>query len=710
VYDAAYAITIGIWDNNTKMVITGNTLDSTATNARRNGIKILFEASVSHSYATAATTASAGLIGNSEILVNNIATANTDLSTSVVAPPSSDVAVTVPKVYGTGGDVKLPCGAGRSLKIGVLLQYDSKTTGVVGQAPIGFLSDQLTSTIGTAGYVTTVASYTSDTAAATDLTSAAIDAIIGCPVVSELYASDILFRSTTRSAPTHISPAILLAQSPENSSANVQWLDPFSTTVWMLLVVSLLMHGTVIWLLESRKNHVNFPFKIHGLLEGVMFSASTLFGFSDKPVRTRCGKIVMLSWYLLALIATATYTASLTSMYLHDFSRAPLTTESDIVKSEKPVCAVTGDGVLNAATLRYNLAVEGTMTQCLQGTTTGLYAATMGLETTIYSAAVSFCETLQLVNIQHPYYRQFTWNLRDGFAAEDQQCIDYAIAGVDNAGLSSYYAWPSSCKDPMIKTSQVTLEMFQGQYILFFVVVALTTLVAGSKAIMQAFDVYPVQGAVDLSGQHIHRKMHSELVSALQAQKIVDNVLHTTLNTLRQDVLDELCTKFGGAPLNVISNSTSLSVVQGEAVELPLIERNAIINEEEGEDDIADGDDDNALTGYANSTEALAAQGPKYFKRYDVNNSGVLDDASELKQLVTNLVYKLQLAHREEDVHQKLKDVDFGAINGWNYPTFQKWFKENFIDAHVPVSATIGLSIRNASRKAQLLGAKKVIR
>jgi len=605
-----------------------------------------------------------------------------------------------------------PCGGGRPLKACLLLTYDPRTTGST--PPTGFLADQAAAVAGVSGFSTAVSSYATAAEASTALASGACDVVVGVPVLSSLYDSTTTWKSTIKSPPSHVANAVVVATKGTVESKS-QWLAPFSFSVWILLLASTIIHAIVIWLLESRQNHANFPSTSEGLYEALVFSATTLLGFADKPIRTACGRAVLISWYLLAMIMFSTYNASLTNILAIDYASTAITTEAD-VRGGKAVCVIASDNMLTPMKVQFTTAVEAGAAECLTGTTAGKYAATVGLETTLQPTASPNCGQLYLVNVEQQYSRSFTWAYRAGLAAADRQCLDASIASQSGAalGTSKYYRWPDRCKPDgsMTASKEVTLEQMAGQYGLFFCVCALATIFAGVKALCQVFEVWP--GTNDnLTGQHIWSQSANEAITTFQAQQIVDQVLYTHLDLMRADICDDICNQFGGNPQDMVGfarhGSGGDRSTRGDdtTVGLNMVRLGGVLpsvteedyEEEEGEPGGARSG--GGLEGFASAKEALDYHGPRYFKRYDMNNSGLIDTAEELKSLTTNLVYKLELAETEEDLYQKIRDVDFEAIDGWNYPTFGIWFNEKFIESHLTVSETIGQSIRNASRKAQ---------
>merc|ERR1712070_541592 len=102
VYEAAYAVSIGIWSSTNRAYASGCSVSSSATAvARRAGVAIAFTARIANnpSLATSAQTAATALATNVATFVTAINTAKTDLNKPAVATPSaSDITVAAPTV------------------------------------------------------------------------------------------------------------------------------------------------------------------------------------------------------------------------------------------------------------------------------------------------------------------------------------------------------------------------------------------------------------------------------------------------------------------------------------------------------------------------------------------------------------------------------------------------------------------------------------
>ena len=69
-----------------------------------------------------------------------------------------------------------------------------------------------------------------------------------------------------------------------------------------------------------------------------------------------------------------------------------------------------------------------------------------------------------------------------------------------------------------------------------------------------------------------------------------------------------------------------------------------------------------------------------YFTRYDLDASGTLNTVDEARQLLTNLVFKLELKCGHQDIEDLISEMDIqdGDPNcKWDLSTFTAWFKDH---------------------------------
>ena len=68
----------------------------------------------------------------------------------------------------------------------------------------------------------------------------------------------------------------------------------------------------------------------------------------------------------------------------------------------------------------------------------------------------------------------------------------------------------------------------------------------------------------------------------------------------------------------------------------------------------------------------------KYFNRYDLDGSKTINSIKELLQLCTNLIVKLNLKVRIEELEALVDENDPGT-QGWGFEDFKAWFDEVFL-------------------------------
>ncbi|MEQ8623845.1 MAG: transporter substrate-binding domain-containing protein [Vicingaceae bacterium] len=117
------------------------------------------------------------------------------------------------------------------------------------------------------------------------------------------------------SQPFYISHLSVVAKKQETSKVlafikNLFSLEFFSAL--FLLFVVIFIFGALVWYFERKRDN-DFGKGIHGLFDGVWFSAVTMttVGYGDKSPKTPGGKAVSLIWMFTAIIIISGFTASI---------------------------------------------------------------------------------------------------------------------------------------------------------------------------------------------------------------------------------------------------------------------------------------------------------------------------------------------------------------------------------------------------------------
>lgn len=85
--------------------------------------------------------------------------------------------------------------------------------------------------------------------------------------------------------------------------------------VILLLFIVILIFGSLIWLVERRKNKEQFGKGIKGLGHGIWWSAVTMttVGYGDKSPATGMGRVISIVWMFTAVIIISSFTASISA-------------------------------------------------------------------------------------------------------------------------------------------------------------------------------------------------------------------------------------------------------------------------------------------------------------------------------------------------------------------------------------------------------------
>lgn len=114
-------------------------------------------------------------------------------------------------------------------------------------------------------------------------------------------------------------------------------------------------------------------------------------------------------------------------------------------------------------------------------------------------------------------------------------------------------------------------------------------------------------------------------------------------------------------------------------------------------------------------TEMLDKLIDEYFHRYDLDESGTLNSNEELKQLATNLSFKLRLTLTGDEIDAIVEAAgNLSDENEWTVDEFGEWYKDNFLgifdDSGLELQGDMAMAIgmaQNADMNRDLAAAAK---
>lgn len=135
---------------------------------------------------------------------------------------------------------------------------------------------------------------------------------------------------------------------PAESASGSGLLAPFQLTVWILILISLLAVGPIIfWLIkilnrfakDGNQKIYPLPQCIWFVYGALMKQGSTLSPSADST------RVLFATWWIFITILTSFYTANLTAFLTLSKFTLPYNEVQDIVKKQKNFVATRGGGV-----------------------------------------------------------------------------------------------------------------------------------------------------------------------------------------------------------------------------------------------------------------------------------------------------------------------------------------------------------------------------
>eukprot|EP00250_Pteridium_aquilinum_P018745 c24192_g1_i1 orf=704-3022(+) len=133
----------------------------------------------------------------------------------------------------------------------------------------------------------------------------------------------------------------------KNNRENSLWafLRPFTSHLWMTLLLSFIFTGTVIWILEHKINQDFRGPPSTQIVTVLTFIFSTLFFAHREDTRSFLGRVVLLVWLFVILIINSSYTANLTSILTVEQLAPTIQGLESLIQSSLPIGYQTGSFV-----------------------------------------------------------------------------------------------------------------------------------------------------------------------------------------------------------------------------------------------------------------------------------------------------------------------------------------------------------------------------
>lgn len=146
---------------------------------------------------------------------------------------------------------------------------------------------------------------------------------------------------------------VMIMTRPEESASGSGLLAPFDVKVWVLILVSLLFVGPIIYLIilmrykmtkDREQKLYTMPHCVWFVYGALMRQGSVLSPTGDST------RLLFATWWIFITILTSFYTANLTAFLTLSQFTLPINNVDDILRKEKRFVAHSGSGVEYAIT------------------------------------------------------------------------------------------------------------------------------------------------------------------------------------------------------------------------------------------------------------------------------------------------------------------------------------------------------------------------
>ncbi|KAK9033882.1 hypothetical protein V6N11_050063 [Hibiscus sabdariffa] len=130
---------------------------------------------------------------------------------------------------------------------------------------------------------------------------------------------------------------VVVAPVKKISSSALSFLRPFTPLMWAVTAAFFLIVGSVVWIVEHRRNDEFRGPPNQQLITIFWFSFSTMFFAHRENVVSTLGRLVLIIWLFVVLIINSSYTASLTSFLTVEQLSSPIKGIDSLIGSNERI-------------------------------------------------------------------------------------------------------------------------------------------------------------------------------------------------------------------------------------------------------------------------------------------------------------------------------------------------------------------------------------
>jgi ABC-type amino acid transport substrate-binding protein len=167
------------------------------------------------------------------------------------------------------------------------------------------------------------------------------------------------------------SSGVGVVTAPQSQSQFVLFIRNFFSMAFLRIILLLfgilLVFGTLLWIVERRKNPYQFRKGLWGLFDGLWWAAVTMttVGYGDKAPKSHVGKGIAIVWMFTAIIIISSFTATIASTLTVNTLESDIRGLDDLLTQER--IGVVGNSEAAQLLLENDVAPTRYFTSVQQG-------------------------------------------------------------------------------------------------------------------------------------------------------------------------------------------------------------------------------------------------------------------------------------------------------------------------------------------------------